>query len=94
MELFLWVTYALYVNDARLNNKNNPTPAARELARRVQSRLKERFEIKLFGETNPKEDYFLGANRVSHGPHATTIRGDTPAGADLTANYEAAVTSG
>jgi len=80
----------------------------------------ERFEIK-FGETNPEEDYFLGANRVSHGLHATTIRcdthigsiverylpgvdayssskrfpgsyGDTPAGVDLTANYEAAVT--
>jgi hypothetical protein len=111
------VTYALYVDDARLYN--DPTPAARELAGRVQSRLKERFDIK-FGETNPKEDYFLGANRVSHGPHATTIRcdsyigsmverylpgadaykpskrfpgsySDTPAGADLTANYEAAV---
>jgi hypothetical protein len=111
------VTYALYVDDARLYN--DPTPAARELARRVQSRLKERFEIK-FGETNPKEDYFLGANRISHGPHATTIRcdsyidsmverylpgvdaynsskrfpgsySDTPAGADLTANYESAI---
>ena len=112
------VTYALYVDDARLYD--NPTPAARELAGRVQSWLKERFEIK-FGETTPKEDYFLGSNRVSHGQHATTIRcdtyigsmverylpgvdaynpskrfpgsySDTPAGADLTANYEAAVT--
>jgi len=112
------VTYALYVDDARLYN--NPTPAARELAGRVQSRLKERFEIK-FGETNPEEDYFLGANCISHGPHAPTTRcdtyigsmverylpgvdayssskrfpgsyGDTPTGADLTANYEAAVT--
>ena len=46
------VTYALYFDDARLCN--NPTPAARELAGRVQSRLKERFEIK-FGETNPKD---------------------------------------
>jgi len=45
------VTYALYVDDARLYN--DPTPEARELAGRVQSRLKERFEIK-FGETNPK----------------------------------------
>ena len=34
------VTYVLYVDDARLYN--DPTPAARELAGRVQSRLKER----------------------------------------------------
>jgi len=80
------VTYALYVDDARLYN--DPTPAARELAGRVQSRLKERFEIK-FGETNPKEDYFLGANRVSHGPHATTIPCDTYIGSMVERYYRA-----
>ena len=54
-------TEVLYVDDGR--QYWDPTDAAREAADADHARCKERFKVK-FAEADPKEDYFLGANRV------------------------------
>ena len=53
----------LYVDDGQVYH--NGTPAARSAGEADCRLLADRFNIK-FGEPNPLEDYFLGANRITN----------------------------
>jgi len=66
------VTMPIYVDDGRLIW--DPTPAARTAAKEDIAKLTGRFDIK-FGDEDPIDDYFLGANRTScHKRDVITIR--------------------
>ena len=66
--------FPLYVDDGR--HYHDSTPAGRKMFESDKKALSARFSMK-WGDVNPKEDYFLGANRYSPSPDVACIKAQT-----------------
>ena len=77
------VTTTLYVDDGRAFNA--PFAPARAQAKRDWKTLSDKFLVK-FGEPQPKDDYFLGADRAYHGTKVVEVSAATYIGS-LTKRY-------
>ena len=77
------VTTTLYVDDGRAFNA--PFAPARAQAKRDWKTLSDKFLVK-FGEPQPKDDYFLGADRTYHGTKVVEVSAATYIGS-LTKRY-------
>ena len=70
-----YVTMPLYVDDGRIYS--DPTEEACAEAKRDRERLTKEFGIE-FKETDPRSDYFLGANRIASGDRSScTLKATT-----------------
>ena len=70
------VTSPLYVDDSKVVYDN--TASGKKAAENIKKKLIDEYGVE-FGEDNPEDDYFLGANRISSKDdrHRATIRAST-----------------
>lgn len=70
------VTSPLYVDDSKIVFDN--TKSGKTAADAIKTKLKDKFGVE-FGEDNPEDDYFLGANRIStkDDRHTASIKATT-----------------